>query len=749
MNFEANFPSWQWEKFCVKFCALRKKPGIKKNKHARKGMHSMKTEYKTIAVALRDGVAVLTMNNPPVNQLSDHFVRELATAIAEGFSDEEVKALVLTGTGKNFIAGADITQIKDVKTREQVLPMVRENNRFISGIETGPKPVVAAINGNCLGGGLELAMACHYRVAVKGVNLGQPEVQIGLIPGAGGTQRLPRLVGLRYGLEMITIGKPIKAEIAFQRGLVDEVVDPENLVDRAVKAAGKFLNGQLNIQLRATRNLHHRLPSAAEKKNLLDFTKAMMASQARGYIAPFKAVEAFERGLGFDIDADLEIEAELFADCVVSDVAKNLIGIFLNTRAAGRLPRIEGIKPARVKKVGMLGGGVMGSGIVSVLLKNGFEAVLWEINDPALEKGVAAVRKTFDYPIKKKKMSAEQLESMVKEQLTTTTSLEDMQDVDLVIEAVLEDMQIKQDIWKKLDGICRPEVVFATNTSALPITELASVLQNPGRMIGLHFFNPAHRMQLLEIICAQKTSDQTLATSVAFARAINKIPIVVNDGPGFYVSRQLGGLLGGAVFLTADGVDGAAIEKAMVNFGMPMGPATLSDLTGIDINYHVNKTFEKRLGERYKVHPLTELIYQTGCYGRKTGSGYFDYSGDKPVPNPKVEAVIRKYLDDNGVAPKKMSEQEIVDVMLALGINEAALMMEEGICDRPQDMDLAMIYGTGFPPYRGGVLRYADKWGLKNVYEKLVELEKRYGLRFKPANLIREMAQSGKRFYQE
>ena len=321
--------------------------------------------------------------------------------------------------------------------------------------------------------------------------------------------------------------------------------------------------------------------------------------------------------------------------------------------------------------------------------------------------------------------------------------------MDLVIEAVLEDMQVKQDIWKKLEGICRPDVIFATNTSALPITEMASILEDSARMIGLHFFNPAHRMQLLEIICAEKTSDQTLATSVAFARSIKKIPIVVNDGPGFYVSRQLSGLLGGAVYLTADGVDGAAIEAATLDFGMPMGPATLADLTGIDIGYHVNKTFEKRLGERYKVHPLTELIYQTGCYGRKTGAGYFDYSGDKPVPNPKVVAVVQKYLKDNGITPKEISKQEIVDTMLALGINEAALMIEEGICDRPQDMDLAMIYGTGFPPYRGGILRYADKWGIKNVHQKLVQLEKRYGIRFKPANLIEEMAEKGETFYKE
>jgi 3-hydroxyacyl-CoA dehydrogenase/enoyl-CoA hydratase/carnithine racemase len=707
----------------------------------------MKTEYQTIKVALQDGVAVFTMNNPPVNQLSQHFVQELVDAFNEAYGDEAVKAVVLTGTAKNFIAGADITQIKDVKTRDELLPKVKVNNRFINAIEIGPKPVVAAINGNCLGGGLEIAMACHCRIASRGVHLGQPEVQIGLIPGAGGTQRLPRLVGLRHSLEMITVGKPISAETAHARGLVDEVAEPDQLINQAVKAARQFMAGEINIKLRTTRNRHDRLPSAAEKKGLLDIAKAMTAAQAKGYLAPFKAIEAFEKGLSYDIDADIETEAELFADCALSDVAKNLINIFLNTRAAGKLPRIKDLKPAKIKKVGMLGGGVMGSGIVNVLLKGGFDAVLWEINPGALEKALVSIRKTFDYPIKQKKMTPADLENLLNDHLQTTTSLEDMKDVDLIIEAVLEDMQVKQEIWQQLENICRDDVIFATNTSALPITEMASILNDPGRMIGTHFFNPAHRMQLLEIICAKKTSDQTLATTVAFARAIKKIPIVVNDGPGFYISRQLGGLMGGAVYLSADGVDGAAIESAMTDFGMPMGPASLADLTGIDINYHVNKTFEKRLGARYKVHPLTERIYQTGCYGRKTGAGYFDYSGDQPVPNPKVVDAVRNYLQENRIAPRQMSKDEIIDAMLALGINEAALMIEEGICDRPQDMDLAMIYGTGFPPYRGGILRYADQWGLENVYQKLVELEKQYGPRFKSADLIKEMAEAGKTFY--
>ena len=707
----------------------------------------MKTEYKTVQIELKDDIAVLTMNNPPVNQLSKHFVLELAEAFTEAYEDDGIKAIVLTGTGKNFIAGADITQMKDVKTKDESLPRLKESHGFLNTIEIGPKPVVAAINGNCLGGGLEIAMVCHYRVASEGVNLGQPEVQIGLIPGAGGTQRLPRLVGLRYALEMITIGKPIRAEVANSRGLVDEVAEPDQLINKAVNAAKQFIAGKIDIKFRTTRHRHDRLPSAAEKKGMLELAKAMTAAQAKGYIAPFKAIEAFEKGLSYDIEADLETESDLFADCLISDVAKNLIGIFFNTRAAGRLPRIEGIDPAKIKKVGMLGGGIMGTGIVNVLLKGGFDVVLWEINAEALEKAVASIRKTFDYPIKIKKMTPADLDSLISNHLRTTTSLDDMKDTDLIIEAVLEDMQVKQDIWKKLEGICRGDVIFATNTSALPISEMASILLDPGRMIGTHFFNPAHRMQLLEVICAAKTSDQTLATIVAFSRTIKKIPIVVNDGPGFYVSRQLGGLMGGAVYLSADGVDGAAIEAAVTDFGLPMGPATLADLTGIDINYHVNKTFEKRLGQRYKVHPLTELIYQTGCYGRKTGAGYFDYSGDQPVPNPKVVNVIQKYLDDHQIAPRKMTKDDITEAMLALGINEAALMIEEGICDRPQDMDLAMIYGTGFPPYHGGILRYADKWGLDKVLKTLTHLEKQYGPRFAPADLIKEMAEMGKTFY--
>jgi 3-hydroxyacyl-CoA dehydrogenase/enoyl-CoA hydratase/carnithine racemase len=707
----------------------------------------MKSDYRTIKVEITQGVAILKLNNPPVNQLSKPFVAEMKEALMSAHGDNEIKAVILTGTEKNFIAGADITEIQQVKDRDFILPLAMENNRFLNSIEQAPKPVIAALNGNCLGGGLEIAMACHYRIAARGIQVGQPEVQIGLIPGAGGTQRLPRLVGLPDALQMIATGQAISSDEGLKKGCIDEVVPPESLLEKALEAAKRFISGELNQRDRMTRLKKDKLPNFVMKKMIIGYARDEANKKGKGYIAPFKAIEAMERGLSDDFEADLRIEAELFSDCAVSDVAKNLIGIFLNTRAAGKLPRIKGVEPQKIRTVAMLGGGTMGSGIANLLLSNGFETILWDINDEAIQKGLSALRKTYDYPIKKGKMTQQELDRMIHDHLTPTTSLDDMKPVDLIIEAVLEDMEIKQGIWKHLQQICRPEVIFASNTSALPITEMASVLKDPGRMIGLHFFNPAERMPLLEIICGKKTSDMTLATSVPFARAIRKVPIVVNDGPGFYVSRQLGALMGESTFMVGEGVDGALIEEAILDFGMPMGPATLSDLTGIDIGYHVGRNFERSFGERWKMSPIYELVYQTGCYGRKTGAGWYNYSSEKPIPNPKVQEVVKKYLKQNRIQPKKISHKEIVDRMLARGINEAAHMIQEEICDRPQDMDLAIIYGLGFPPYRGGILRYADAWGIRNVYEHLLKLEKEHGARLKPSPLLKEMAESGRTFY--
>jgi 3-hydroxyacyl-CoA dehydrogenase/enoyl-CoA hydratase/carnithine racemase len=708
----------------------------------------MKTEYKTIDIAMDDGVAVVRLDNPPVNQLSATLREEMAAAFDAAAEDPAVKAIVITGTGANFMAGADITEIKDAVAVDPLYEKVLAFDEFYNRIENSPKAVVAAINGPALGGGLELAMACHLRVAAKGIVVGQPEVQLGLIPGAGGTQRLPRLCGLVDALTLITTGAPVRAEAALKKGIVDEVVDASDLLTAAAAAARRFAGGEEDIASRATRRRTDRLPSAEEKAAVIAFARDAAAKKAKGMIAPFKAIEALEKGLSDDFDADLRVEARLFAECAVSDIAKNLIGIFLNSRSAGRLPRIKGIQPAPVQTVAMVGLGVMGSGIANLLLRSGYKAILWEVNDDALQRGLQALRKTFAYPIKKGKMSEADLDGLISKMAVLTTRIEDVAPADLVIEAVLENMEIKKSIWQQVDAICADHAVFATNTSALPITELATCLKEPSRMLGLHFFNPAERMQLVEIINADATSDAALAAAVAFARKIKKIPVVVNDGPGFYVSRQLNALMGECNFMLEEGIAMPVIDQALMGLGLPMGPFVLNDLTGIDIGFHVAENFERSFGPRWTVSTLHRKIFKTGCYGRKTGSGYYDYSsGDKPAPNPAVTEVINAYLKENSVSAREADPKVLAQRMLARAINEAAVMMDEGICDRAPDMDLAMVYGCGYPPYRGGILREADAWGPDNVYAYLKELEKKYGIRFKPSKRLKAMAENGKTFY--
>ena len=526
------------------------------------------------------------------------------------------------------------------------------------------------------------------------------------------------------------------------------MVDSKGLIEAAVAAARRFADGAEDHGRRVTRRRTDRLPAPDEKAAVIAYAKDAAARKAKGLIAPFKAIEALERGLSGDFVADLRLEARLFAECAVSDIAKNLIGIFLNSRSAGRLPRLRGVAPAPVGTVAMVGLGVMGSGIANLLLRNGYKAILWEVNDDALQRGVQALRKTFAYPIKKGKMTEADLERLIGQKAVLTTRLEDVGPADLVIEAVLENMEIKKSIWQQIDAVCTDHALFATNTSALPISELATCLKDATRMLGLHFFNPAERMQLVEIINAGATSDLSLATAVAFARKIKKIPVVVNDGPGFYVSRQLNALMGECNFMLEEGIAMPVIDQALLGLGLPMGPFLLHDLTGIDIGFHVAQNFERAFGERWKVSALHRRIFQTGCYGRKTGRGYYDYTtGGQPVPNPKVTAVIDAYMAEKGITAREADTKEMAERMLARAINEAAQMMDEGICDRPPDMDLAMVYGCGYPPHRGGILREADAWGLDNVYPYLKELENKHGIRFKPSKRLKAMAEKGQTFY--
>ncbi|MCP4114531.1 MAG: 3-hydroxyacyl-CoA dehydrogenase [Desulfobacteraceae bacterium] len=709
----------------------------------------MQTDFKTLMVELNDEIVIIRLNNPPVNQLSTLFRKEMAAAFEEAFESAAIKGIVLTGIGKKFMAGGDITEMADISDSLLLFEQVTAHNRFQAMIENGPKPVVAAINGPALGGGLELAMACHYRVAAAGVKVGQPEVQLGLIPGAGGTQRLPRLCGLEAALSMITTGKPVKADKALELGIVDGVFPPEELVEQAVAAARSFVNKERRLSVHRTRKRKDKLPSDPEKQTVLETAAGMAAQKAKGLNAPFKAMEALSMGLSEDFDSDIQREAQLFCEAALSREAKNLISVFLNSRRAGRLERTRNVAPLEVKTVAMLGLGVMGAGIVNLLLGRGFRALLWDVDEKAVANGLERVRQTFAFAVKKGRMTPEALDTLIADNAVATTSLEDIRGADLVIEAVVENMDIKKDLWARVDKICGPDTVFATNTSALPVTELAGVLGEPGRMLGLHFFNPAERMQLVEVITAKTSSDKSLATGVAFSRRIGKIPVVVNDGPGFYTSRQLNALMGESNFMLEQGIPLPLIDRALREFGMPMGAFTLHDLTGIDIGFHVASYFEKEFGDRWKVAGIHRKIFETGCYGRKTGSGYYDYTDKKPVPNKVVEELVTAYLEENNLdRAAEVSWEILARRMLARAINEAAFMMEEGICDnRPQDMDLAMVYGCGYPAVRGGIFREADTWGINKVYDYLLELEGEFGPRFSPAPLLREMAAESRTFY--
>jgi 3-hydroxyacyl-CoA dehydrogenase/enoyl-CoA hydratase/carnithine racemase len=698
---------------------------------------------------LKDTVAILTLNNPPVNQLSEPFRQELVGAVMAALNNQEIKAIVLTGTGKNFIAGADITEVKGSGDRDSLLLKVEASERFLKAIEDGPKPVIAAINGSCLGNGLEFALACHYRIAATGAELGAPEVTIGLIPGAGGTLRLPRLVGLQEALEMITTGSVITAGQGFSKSCLDEVVVPEHLLEQAVLVAHRFISGELDHRNRRTRMRVDQMPGPEEKEALLASAKGLAATRYRRQIAPLKAIEAIERGLSEEFDTWLKNEAQLFCDCAFSDTAGNLMTVFLNSRAAGRLPRIEGVKPQRIQTVGVLGGGVMASGIIALLLHRNFKVLLWDIHSDALEKTVLKIRNRLEHAVGKGVKVSKAPDTLMHDHFIGTTSLGGLNGVDLVIETAVEDREIKRNLWRSIEEVCRSEVILGTNAGGLPISEMAFVLEEPGRMIGLHFFNPADQIKLLEIARGEKTSDQTLATIVAFARNVGNIPVVVKDGPGLYVSRQLLTFTNESCILVGEGISPYQIDEAMTDFGMKMGPGTSDDVTGIDIVYRLSRTLEESLGEHWKVPIVLQKIYETGFYGQDTGKGWYDYSGKEPIPNQEMEGVIKAHLAGEGIAPKKVAFEPIRDRLLARAINEATYMIGEGVCERPQDMDLAVIYGGGFPADRGGILRYADAWGVANVYRYLLKMESEHGIRFRPSALLSEMAMSGGRFYRD
>ncbi len=708
----------------------------------------MKT-YKTIVTARQGNSAVFTVNPPPLNQISDLLIHEMAHALEQAFYDDQVKTIIITGTGGDFIAGMDIASIRKIKEKKTCLSILEKANKMINSLENGPKPVIAAINGNCSRGGLEFALACHYRIAANNVRAGLLDVRFGLIPGFGGTQRLPRLIGIKRALEMITSARDVSAQKAKKMGLFDEICRKKDIIDTALAASEKFVSNKINFKMRITGKRFDQLLSSEEKQDIINHFKEKLKETAKGYFAPFKVVEAMEKGLGLNFNTDIKTESALFCQCLFSNVSRNLISIFLNTRNAGNFPWIKGERPRNIKTVGILGCGIMGSGIATLLLTKGFDIWLWDLDQKKIQKGLKTIRNSLEQDVKLGRITKKNMELIITKRLKLTTSYVDFKNVDLVIESVLEHLKIKQKIFRQLENICKENTIFSSNTSVIPIARISSVLRKPERMIGIHFFNPPDRIRLVEISSGQIVPDEILATAVNFVKRISKTPFFVKDGPGFYVSRQLFTFMSESCHMVAEGVDPFAIDRAATSFGLPIGPVRLFDITGMDVVYPGLLYFEKVFGDRWEIPPLAASIFKTGYYGIKTGMGWYDYRNQMRKPNIQVAKLIRAYWKNNNIRPLKMDGEDIMERLLLRAVNEGAYAIEQGISRRIPEMDLASVYGAGFPPHLGGIFRYADSWGVSEIYEKLLSLEEKKGPRFRPSTLLKDMAWSHRSFYED
>ncbi len=709
----------------------------------------MKTDYQHLNVEIRDGVAIGRVAPPPKNAFSEALASDLSGLLQAVLEDPNIQALILTGTGRHFIGGADIDALLRLRDRETCLAQTRGYHRLLTAIETAGKPVIAAINGHCSRSGLEVAMACHYRVAARGRRLGLLEVRFGLIPGLGGTQRLPRLVGIKKALRMITEARDIPADEAKEVGLADEVAEPDDLLDRAIIASRLFSSGRINFRMRMTSRRFDKLLSVNEKQEIIGSVQDRLEETARGYPAPFKAVEAVERGLGINFRGDIEMESELYCDCALSPVSRNLITLFQNTKTAGQISRVREEKPRKIQKVGVLGCGNLGPGVAELLLRTGFEVWLWGRSEEHLRRGTERVRAGFVRDVRRRRAEAKAVERLLNQRFHPVIQIEKMDRIDLAVEAGAEALESKQGLLRRLEKSCGPETVLGTATSALSVGEIAALLEKPERAVGLRFFNPPGKIQLVEITPSRRTDDRVLATCVDFARRCGKVPFVAADGPAFFASRLLFTLVGESCFLVADGVNPFSIDKAMTEFGLPIGPVQLCDVIGADLVATASRHLSGHLGRRWPSPPLLSDLVATGGLGRKTGLGWYDYNADTPTLNLKYLEVVKAHLGKENRNPRKMGSEAIQARLLARAVNEAAFMMEEGMKSTPAAMDLAVVYGVGFPPYKGGLFRYADARGVSRIVELLQNLAAEKGARFTPAARLREMVKKGRRFYDD
>jgi 3-hydroxyacyl-CoA dehydrogenase len=686
---------------------------------------------------IRDGIAVLILDNPPVNGLGFALRRGLVEALETAQQDPTVRAVVITGGGRSFSGGADIREFNTPQAeREPTLPTV------IRAVEASSKPVVMAINGIALGGGLELALGGHYRVAVADAVVGLPEVKLGLLPGAGGTQRLPRAVGLEAALNMIVSGTPIAAAKLASTRLFDRVVESDALA-AAIALANEVAGSKSPLPRVRDWPVQH--PNA---EGFLLFSRTAVAAASANYPAPLKCVDALEAAVKRSFDAGMQVERDAFAALIVTPESKALRHGFFGERAASKVADIGAdVEPRKVRAVGVVGAGTMGGGISMNFLNAGIPVTLLETKQEALDRGLATIRKNYENSAKKGKLSEEQVEQRMG-LLTPTLSYADLAAADLVIEAVFEEYAVKESVFTQLDAVAKPGAILASNTSTLDLDRIAGFTSRPQDVVGMHFFSPANVMKLLEVVRGKHTARDVLATVLAIAKTIRKTAVVSGVCDGFIGNRMIEQYSRQAGFLLDEGALPQQVDRAMEKFGFAMGPFRMGDLAGNDIGWAIRK--RRYVEKPHMTYSKTaDLVCEVGRYGQKVGKGWYDYkAGDRSAyPSPEVDALIVQNSKDLGLERRKISDEEIVERLVYALVNEGALILEEGIAAKASDIDIVYLAGYGFPIWRGGPMLYADTVGLYNVLGSMRRYARGYqGDAWQPAPLLVQLAESGKSF---
>ncbi|MYM28415.1 3-hydroxyacyl-CoA dehydrogenase [Duganella sp. CY15W] len=690
----------------------------------------------TAEYQVHGAVAVITLNNPPVNGMGLETRTAAVKGIQQALADDAVKAIVITGAGKAFSGGADIKEFNTPKALAE--PSL---HTFIATAESSTKPVVAAIHTVCMGGGLELSLGCHYRVAMPGAQIALPEVKLGLLPGAGGTQRLPRVLGLEPALNMIVSGNPVASEKL--PALFDEIFAADaDLLTSAVAFAEKIAD------VRPLPKVRDRKVDYPNHEAFLQFSRNTVKAMAGPFPAPLECVETVAASVTMKFEDGMKFERERFLHLIQTTESKALRHAFFAERVASKVPDVPADTPVRpIKSAAIIGAGTMGGGIAMNFLNAGIPVKLLETRQEALDKGIATIRKNYENTLKKGKLTQEKLDQRMG-LLSSTLAYEDIGQADIVVEAVFEEMGVKEAVFRKLDEVMKPGAILATNTSTLDVDQIAAFTQRPQDVIGTHFFSPANVMKLLEIVRGKATGKDVLATALALSKKLKKTGVVSGVCDGFIGNRMIEQYSRQAGFLLEEGALPEQVDKAAEKFGFAMGPFRMGDLAGNDIGWAIRK---RRYVEKPEISysKTADLLCEMGRYGQKTGAGWYDYkAGDrKAYPNEDVNAMIVKHSADLGITRRKISDEEIVERLVYSLVNEGALILEEGIALRASDIDMVYLTGYGFPLYRGGPMFYADTVGLPNVLSAINKYAKGHqGGAWKPAPLLSKLAADGKSF---